>query len=48
MHLARIQMRIGLRTLVERLPALRLDPDRAPVFRGWEYRGPAQLPVRWD
>jgi cytochrome P450 len=47
-HLARIQMRTGLRLLVERLPGLRLDPVRAPVFSGWEYRGPATLHVRWD
>jgi cytochrome P450 len=48
MHLARHQMRIGLRALVDRLPNLRLDAERPPVFRGWEYRGPASLPVRWD
>jgi cytochrome P450 len=47
-HLARVQMRTGIRSLFARLPGLRLDPDRAPVFRGWEYRGPASLPVRWD
>ena len=47
-HLARIQMRTGLRLLIDRLPGLRLDPDRPPVFRGWEYRGPASLHVRWD
>ncbi len=46
-HLARIQMRTGLRMLVESLPGLRLDHDRPPVFRGWEYRGPASLHVRW-
>lgn len=47
-HLARIQMRTGIRLLFERLPNLRLEPGRWPVFRGWEYRGPASLPVRWD
>ena len=47
-HLARIQMRTGLRMLVERLPGLRLTEDRPPVFRGWEYRGPASLQVQWD
>ncbi|HEX6844046.1 MAG TPA: cytochrome P450 [Actinomycetota bacterium] len=45
-HLARIQMRTGIRLLFERLPNLRLDGS--PRFRGWEYRGPASLPVRWD
>jgi cytochrome P450 len=47
-HLARLQMRTGIRVLFERLLQLRLDPTREPVFRGWEYRGPASLPVRWD
>jgi cytochrome P450 len=46
-HLARLQMRTGIRMLFERLPDLELDPSRDPVFRGWEYRGPASLPVRW-
>ncbi|MEP6757848.1 MAG: cytochrome P450 [Actinomycetota bacterium] len=46
-QLARIQMRTGLSLLLERFPRLRLDPDHAPVFRGWEYRGPATLSVRW-
>ena len=39
-------MRTGLRLLLERFPRLQLDPERPPVFRGWEYRGPATLPVR--
>jgi cytochrome P450 len=47
-QLARVQMRTGLRRLLQRLPGLRLDPRRSPVFSGWEYRGPAALPVRWD
>jgi cytochrome P450 len=46
-QLARIQMRTGLRLLLERFSDLRLDPGRPPIFRGWEYRGPALLPVRW-
>jgi cytochrome P450 len=47
LHLARIQMRVGIRALVERLPQLRLDTDRPPGFRGWEYRGPSELRVLW-
>lgn len=47
-HLARIQMRTGIRLLFQRLTGLRLDPHRMPVFRGWEYRGPASLAARWD
>ena len=46
-QLARIQMRTGLQLLLERFPSLHLDPNRSPVFSGWEYRGPATLPVRW-
>jgi cytochrome P450 len=47
-YLARVQMRVSLLRLFDRLGGLRLDPDRASVFRGWEYRGPARLHVRWD
>ena len=47
-HLARIQMRTGIRLLFQRLPGLRLDPHRMPVFRGWEYRGPASVAAHWD
>ncbi len=47
-QLARVQMRTGLRRLLDRLPGLRAHPDRAPVFSGWEYRGPAELWVTWD
>jgi cytochrome P450 len=46
-YLARLQVRGGVRLLFERLPALRLDPGRRARFSGWEYRGPAELPVRW-
>lgn len=47
-QLARVQMRIGLRRLLERLRGLRLHPDRTPVFSGWEYRGPSELWVSWN
>lgn len=47
-QLARIQMRTGLRVLLERLPGLRLELDQPVEVRGWEYRGPAELWVRWD
>lgn len=46
-QLARIQMRTGLQLLLDRFPRLQLDPEHPPVFSGWEYRGPATLPVRW-
>ena len=44
---SRILMQLALRRLFERLPGLRLDPDDAPHLRGWEFRAPARLPVRW-
>jgi cytochrome P450 len=47
-YLARWQVRSGIRVLFDRLPALRLDESRPARFRGWEYRGPAEMAVRWD
>jgi len=46
-HFSRVQMRIALGRLLERLPGLRLDPERPPVFSGWEFRAPRHLHVRW-
>lgn len=37
---------VALPTLFERLPNLALDGD-AP-FRGWAFRGPISMLVRWD
>ena len=34
--------------LFERLRNLRLREDAPPVVRGWVFRGPVSLPVRWD
>lgn len=46
MHLARIEIRIGLDALFDILPALRLDPDFAlPVIEGFSFRGPRALHV---
>ncbi|MBA4096024.1 MAG: cytochrome P450 [Rhodospirillum sp.] len=36
-----------LRPLLERLPDLKLAPDRPPVFRGWEFRAPGTLHVTY-
>ncbi len=47
-HFSRVQMRIAVQRLFERLPHLRSDPDRPPVFNGWEFRAPQHLHVRWD
>lgn len=47
-HFSRVQMRIAVQRLLERLPGLRLDPERPPVFTGWEFRAPRNLDVVWD
>jgi cytochrome P450 len=44
---ARGQEAIALRTLVDAMPDLRLDDDYEVEFRGWEFRAPASLHVRW-
>jgi cytochrome P450 len=46
MHLARMEMRMVLNALVDRLPDLRLDPDgNDPHIRGQIFRCPSSLPV---
>ena len=46
MHLARIEMRVALNLLLDRLPDLRLDPDGGdPYIRGQVFRSPTSLPV---
>ncbi len=47
-HLARVEMTRALNAVLDRLPNLRLDPDRpAPEIRGIMMRVPAALPVRF-
>ncbi|MFF7052903.1 cytochrome P450 [Streptomyces griseorubiginosus] len=46
-HLARLETRIALRHLLDRLPALRLDPDRPTAPQGLVFRKPPSLHVRW-
>ena len=43
-HLARVSLEI----LLDRLPNLRLDPERPVELRGWEFRAPTSTWVRWD
>jgi cytochrome P450 len=43
-HLARVSLGI----LLDRLPGLRLDPERPPTLGGWEFRAPDSMWVRWD
>ena len=46
MHLARMETRVAVDALIERLPDLRLDPDGDdPHIRGQIFRSPTALPV---
>lgn len=48
-HLAQMEMRIALNTLLDRLPNIRLDPDMPPpVIKGFSLRAPEELHVRFD
>jgi cytochrome P450 len=49
MHLARLELRVGLARILDRLPNLRLDPDaEPPVIQGLAFRGPDSIPVLFD
>jgi cytochrome P450 len=49
MHLARLELRVGLDAILDGLPNLRLDPDAdPPVIEGLAFRGPVALPVVFD
>jgi cytochrome P450 len=49
MHLARLEMRVALNLLFDRLPNLRLDPDGDdPHIRGQVFRSPTSIPVLFD
>ena len=40
---------LSFKTLLTRLPGLRLDPDEpAPFFTGMTFRNPDRIPVTWD
>jgi cytochrome P450 len=46
MHLARMEMRVAVNALLDRLPDLRLDPNvEAPYIHGLMFRSPNALPV---
>jgi cytochrome P450 len=47
MHLARLETLIAARRLFERLPGLRLDPERPTAPRGLVFRKPPTLHVLW-
>ena len=40
--------RVSLDVLLDRLPGLRLDPERPATLSGWEFRAPDSTWVRWD
>jgi cytochrome P450 len=49
MHLARLEMRVLLNAVLDRLPHLRLDPSADdPHIHGLVFRSPPNLPVRFD
>lgn len=48
MHLARLELRVGLGAVVDRLPGLAWDTTELPGIEGMAFRGPARLPVRFD
>ncbi len=49
MHLARMEMRVALNLLFDRLTGLRLDPDAAdPHIRGQVFRSPTAIPVLFE
>jgi cytochrome P450 len=49
MHLARLELRVGLDEILSRLPNLRLDPEAPPpVIQGFAFRGPDAIPVLFD
>ncbi len=49
MHLARLELRVGVSAVLDRLPNLRLDPDaQPPRIEGIPFRSPTSLPVVFD
>jgi len=49
LHLARMETRVVITQLLDRLPGLRLDPEaEAPAISGAIFRAPASLHVIWD
>ena len=49
MHLALMELEVALETVLERLPGLRLDPEREPPsVRGASFRTAYELPVVFE
>jgi cytochrome P450 len=47
-RLGRYEARTAWRVLLDRLPGLRLDPERPIEITGWEFRSPNHLHVQWN
>jgi cytochrome P450 len=47
-RLARYETRTAWRVLLDRLPGLRLDPERPIEISGWEFRSPHHLHAQWS
>jgi cytochrome P450 len=48
-HVARMELSVAVTRFLDRLPGLRFDEDApAPRERGFLFRSPGSLPVRWD
>ncbi|HEX5615356.1 MAG TPA: cytochrome P450 [Acidimicrobiia bacterium] len=48
LHLARMETRVVINRLLDRLPNLRFDPDvEVPPITGMTFRAPSALPVTW-
>ena len=47
-RLGRYEARTAWRILLDRLPGLRLDPERPIEISGWEFRSPHHLHVQWS
>jgi cytochrome P450 len=49
LHLARMETRVVITQLLDRLPGLRLDPEaEPPAISGAIFRAPDALHVTWD
>ncbi|GFG55633.1 cytochrome P450 [Mycolicibacterium agri] len=49
MHLARLEMRVAMNLLLDRLPNLRMDPAADdPYIRGQVFRSPTSVPILFD
>jgi cytochrome P450 len=47
MHLARLEAHTAIARVLDRLPGLRLDPERPAAPRGLVFRKPPELHVLW-